>query len=175
MRLKLACYWCVSMFLFSPTTRGQDSRVISQTCMGAAMATAVCPHSNLPRAQEQQQHSCQIIQMTAKKYEYSPSQVHVTRGTKVEMKITAIDRDHGFTIATVLKGADPTTPAASRFYVGSRQGQLETKERQGDNDRICGAKSRVVRIQVLRPLRLGSRAHEGSTCCGSLRKVVNRR
>jgi cytochrome c oxidase subunit II len=83
MRLKLVCYLCVSMFLFFP---------------------------NLARAQEQQGQNFQVIRMTAKKYEYSPSPVHVKRGTKVQLKITAIDRDHGFTIATVPDGADPAGP-----------------------------------------------------------------
>lgn len=95
MRLKLACYLCVSMVLYSPSTRGQSS--------------------NLVRAHKQQEQNVQVIQMTAKKYEYSPSPVHVKQGTKVELKITAIDRDHGFTIATVPEGADQTTPAGLEF------------------------------------------------------------
>jgi len=40
----------------------------------------------------------QVVQMTAKKYEFSPAHVHVKLGMKVQLKITAIDRDHGFTI-----------------------------------------------------------------------------
>jgi cytochrome c oxidase subunit 2 len=43
----------------------------------------------------------QVIQVTAKKYEFSPSCVHVKAGTKVQLKITAIDHDHGFKIAIV--------------------------------------------------------------------------
>ena len=84
MRSKLACYLCVSMFLFSPSARKQEQNV-------------------------------QVVQMTAKKYEYSPSPVHVQQGTKVQLKITAIDRDHGFRIAAVPDGADPTGPAGLKF------------------------------------------------------------
>ena len=83
MRLKLACYLCASMFLLARNAG----------------------------TQEQQERSVQVIQMTAKKYEYSPSPLHVRLGTKVQLKITAIDRDHGFKIATVPAGADPTAPA----------------------------------------------------------------
>jgi heme/copper-type cytochrome/quinol oxidase subunit 2 len=114
MRLKFARYLCVSMFLFSPGTRGQDSRVTSQTSQGADGAADFYLHSNLPRAQEQQRN-IQVIQMTAKKYGYSPSPVHVKRGTKVQLKITAIDRDHGFTIAPVPEGADPTKTVGLEF------------------------------------------------------------
>ncbi|MGA3093252.1 MAG: cupredoxin domain-containing protein [Terriglobales bacterium] len=87
MRLQLACYLCVSTFLFSPSTVGQ----------------------------EQREQNVQVIQMTAKKYEYSPSPVHVKQGTRVRLKITAIDRDHGITIATVPEGADPAAPAGLEF------------------------------------------------------------
>lgn len=41
------------------------------------------------------------VQMTAKKYEFSPDTVEVNAGTKVIFKITALDRDHGFEIAGV--------------------------------------------------------------------------
>jgi heme/copper-type cytochrome/quinol oxidase subunit 2 len=46
-----------------------------------------------------------VIEITAKKYEYSTSPVHVKVGTKVQLKITAIDHDHGFKIASVPDGA----------------------------------------------------------------------
>jgi heme/copper-type cytochrome/quinol oxidase subunit 2 len=72
-------------------------------------------HSNILRARERQEQNIQLIQMTAKKYEYLPSPAHVKQGTKVQLKITATDRDHGFTIATVPEGADPTTPAGLEF------------------------------------------------------------
>lgn len=58
-------------------------------------------------AQEQQ---VSVIELTAKKYEYSPSPVHVKAGSKVQLKITAVDHDHGFKIANVPDGA----PAGSK-------------------------------------------------------------
>jgi cytochrome c oxidase subunit II len=50
----------------------------------------------------------QVIRMTARKYEFSPSPIHVKLGTKVQLKITALDRDHGFTIVRDPAGDDPT-------------------------------------------------------------------
>src|SRR5262249_17489359 len=38
------------------------------------------------------------VEMTAKKYEFSPSTVEVPAGTLVRFKITALDREHGFEI-----------------------------------------------------------------------------
>jgi cytochrome c oxidase subunit 2 len=38
------------------------------------------------------------IVMTAKKYEFSPSEIRVHQGDKVKLVITALDRKHGFQI-----------------------------------------------------------------------------
>jgi len=66
-------------------------------------------------------HYAQVVQMTAKKYDFSPAQVHVKRGMKIQLRITAIDRDHGFTIVSDPVGDDSsphtglvfTSPAGS--------------------------------------------------------------
>lgn len=44
--------------------------------------------------------------MTAKKYEFSPSPVHVKAGARVQLKITAIDRVHGFKIGAFPDGTE---------------------------------------------------------------------
>ena len=56
-----------------------------------------------------------VIEITAKKYEYSISPVHVKAGTKVQLKITATDHDHGFKIGTVPDGALPKGGAGLIF------------------------------------------------------------
>jgi cytochrome c oxidase subunit 2 len=52
-----------------------------------------------------QNQNTQVIEVTAKKYEYSPAPIHVKRGMKVQLKITATDHDHGFKIAALPDGA----------------------------------------------------------------------
>ena len=54
------------------------------------------------------------IQMTAKRYEFSPSVITVKKGEPVRLVITALDRDHGFKldafgIDQLLKKGIPTT------------------------------------------------------------------
>jgi cytochrome c oxidase subunit 2 len=39
------------------------------------------------------------IPMTAKKYEFSPSSIHVKKGEHVKLQIKALDHDHGFKLA----------------------------------------------------------------------------
>jgi len=54
-----------------------------------------------------QDQTIQVVELTAKKFEYSPAPVHVKTGTKVQLKITAVDHDHGFKIAAVPDGSEP--------------------------------------------------------------------
>ncbi len=59
-----------------------------------------------PLAVLAQDQDAQAIELTAKKYEYSGSPIHVKTGTKVQLKITATDHDHGFKINATLDGID---------------------------------------------------------------------
>jgi plastocyanin len=54
----------------------------------------------------QAEQDMQVIEMSAKKYEFSPSPVHVKAGTKVQLRITALDRAHGFKINLNPDGSD---------------------------------------------------------------------
>ena len=48
----------------------------------------------------------QVIDVTAKKYEFSPSPIRVKQGTKVQLKITATDHAHGFSITPFADGTE---------------------------------------------------------------------
>ena len=52
-----------------------------------------------PRPLSAQDQQVQVVELKAKKYEFLPSPIHVRAGTKVELKITAVDHDYGFRIA----------------------------------------------------------------------------
>ena len=73
-----------------------------------ALPLFAMPFSPSSSAQGQDQET-QVIELTAKKYEYSASPVHVKAGTKVQLKITATDHDHGFKIGTATDGADQSS------------------------------------------------------------------
>ena len=79
-------------------------RALAPTLSGFIVALAIClPQPSSVGAQNQ---DTQVIELVAKKYEYSPSPVHVKAGTKVQLKITTADHDHGFKIATVPDGSE---------------------------------------------------------------------
>jgi heme/copper-type cytochrome/quinol oxidase subunit 2 len=46
-----------------------------------------------------------IIEVSAKKYEFNPSSIHVKQGTKVQLRITATDHTHGFKIGAFPDGS----------------------------------------------------------------------
>lgn len=71
----------------------------------------------------------QTIEVTAKKYEYSPAPIHVKSGTKIQLKVTATDHDHGFSIATIPDGADSNAPAGLVFDSAQECWQLKKGER----------------------------------------------
>ncbi len=72
-------------------------RTLVPTLSAFSVALAFClPKPSPVAAQDQNAH---VIELVAKKYEYSPSPIHVKAGTKVQLKITAVDHDHGFKIA----------------------------------------------------------------------------
>jgi heme/copper-type cytochrome/quinol oxidase subunit 2 len=75
---------------------------------------------SLPEPTRANKQDVQVIEITAKKYEYSASPVHLKVGSKVQLKITAIDHDHGFKIGSVPDGASS----------GDRPGLVFTSEQE---------------------------------------------
>jgi cytochrome c oxidase subunit II len=54
------------------------------------------------------------INVTAKKFEFQPAEIHVKKGDQVKLLITAVDHDHGFKLETfhvdqLLKKGETTT------------------------------------------------------------------
>jgi cytochrome c oxidase subunit 2 len=63
----------------------------------------------------QRDQNAQVIEVTAKKFEFNPSAIHVKRGARVQLKITALDRTHGFKIHLYPDGADSRAEAGLIF------------------------------------------------------------
>lgn len=63
--------------------------------VGITAAAVICTQSSTARQETKE------VKMTAKRYEFSPSTVEVTAGTKIIFKITALDHEHGFEIENV--------------------------------------------------------------------------
>jgi len=79
-------------------------RALASTLSTLSVALVFCLSRPSPVVAQDQK--VQVIELMARKYEYSPSPVHVQAGTKVQLKITAVDHDHGFKIAVVPDGSE---------------------------------------------------------------------
>lgn len=81
-----------------------------------------------PRFAQARDQETQVIELSAKKYGYSPSPVHIKTGTKVQLKITATDHDPGFKIATVPDGSEPSGKPGLVFVSRQECWQLKKGE-----------------------------------------------
>jgi len=71
-----------------------------------------------------------IVAMTARKYEYSPNEIHLKKGTRVQLKIHPLDRTHGFKISLYPEGADQSGPPGLKFDAPQDSWKIEKdKER----------------------------------------------
>jgi cytochrome c oxidase subunit 2 len=76
----------------------KKSKIRTLLSMVGALVLAPTMFFQQSRSVLAQDQNVQVIELAAKKYEYSPSPVHVKAGTKIQLKITATDHDHGFKI-----------------------------------------------------------------------------
>jgi cytochrome c oxidase subunit 2 len=64
------------------------------------------------RAQAQDaSNETKVIEVSAKKYEFTPADIHVKKGTTVELKVHSVDETHGIKLAITPEGSkDGSTP-----------------------------------------------------------------
>ena len=74
--------------------------------MGATLALTITTNAKSPYAVPSAADDVQVINVTAKKYEFNPSPIQVKAGTRVQLRITATDRAHGFKISEFPEGVD---------------------------------------------------------------------
>ena len=108
------------------------SNLIRYLCVPMVLSSLALGHD--PKRAPIQDEDAQVIQITAKKYEFSPSHVRFKQGMRVRLKITALDRDHGFKCAIVPDGADPSDHPGLEFT--SLQGSDGWKLKKGKETTI---------------------------------------
>jgi cytochrome c oxidase subunit II len=101
-------------------------RILVYALAAFSLALAVCRLPSKPVLAQDQK--VQVIEVRAKKYEYSGSPIHVKAGTKVQLKITATDHDHGFKINPTPDGVDSNGPAGLVFTSHQECWQLKKGE-----------------------------------------------
>lgn len=79
-------------------------------------------------AQSKAEESVQVVEMTAKKYDYSPNEIRVKMGGCVQLKIRATDRTHGFKIRLYPEGTPEKGDPGLRM--ADNQNNFKLKENQ---------------------------------------------
>jgi cytochrome c oxidase subunit 2 len=57
----------------------------------------------------------QVIEMTGDKYAFAPAEIHVKKGTRVQLKLHSVDKEHGIKIDIYAEGAKKDGPPGLRF------------------------------------------------------------
>ena len=105
--------------------------------------------------------SVQTIEVTAKKYDFTPSLIRVKQGATVRLKITASDRTHGFRIDIYPDRRKRQGQARPRIHVDA--GVHQAREEYPGDGGIRGPYAGNIHVQVLRSLWLRARTYEGPT------------
>ena len=111
--------------------------------MGLAVAQPGSTQSAAPQVK--------VIEMTAKKYDYTPSEIRVKKGTRVQLKIRATDRTHGFKIALYPEGAGESGAPGLKF------------DPQQENWKLAENEERIIEFVAERA---GSYPFKCSVFCG---------
>jgi plastocyanin len=68
-----------------------------------------------PHYQESSAPATQVVEMTGDKYAFSPAEIHVKKGTRVQIKLHSVDKEHGIKIDSFTEGAKKNRPPGLRF------------------------------------------------------------
>jgi cytochrome c oxidase subunit II len=84
---------------------------------GAYNITEYPVPSEIKTGQEQSPKSGQVIKITAKKFEYSPSQITIKKGVATVLEFTSLDTAHGFNCPDLKVRTDINPGSATRLTI----------------------------------------------------------
>jgi len=68
-----------------------------------------------------------VIEVSAKKYEFAPAEIHVKKGERVELRVHSVDDTHGIKIDVYPEGAKDKTAQGLVFDHPEANGKVEKK------------------------------------------------
>ena len=80
--------------------------LLTSLLVGALLVLISSAVPSSPRPLPTPANDVQVIEVTAKKYEFNPSPIRVKQGEKVQLRITASDHTHGFRIRAYPEGGE---------------------------------------------------------------------
>jgi cytochrome c oxidase subunit 2 len=83
------------------------------------------------RAQAQDANGeTKVIEVSAKKYQFDPTEIHVKKGTTVELKVHSVDDTHGIKLALVPEGSKSDSTPGLLFDKPEDNGKVEKDQDQ---------------------------------------------
>lgn len=87
---------------------------------------AVVIHGDFVRVIAAAQTSApRVIEVSAKKYEFTPAEIHVKQGARVELKVHSVDETHGIKIDVYPEGAKDKSKPGLLFDHPETNGKVE--------------------------------------------------
>ena len=105
-------------------------RSLSVTMVFAALSLAVGSAGQQSHMVKAAGEEVQVIEVTARKYQFNPAEIRVKKGTKIRLKIRAIDRTHGFRISLYPERAERSGAPGLRFASQHESWKLEKDREQ---------------------------------------------
>jgi cytochrome c oxidase subunit II len=65
-----------------------------------------------------------VVEVSAKKYEFSPAEIHVKQGEKVELKVHSVDETHGVKLSLYPEGAKDKKEVGLVFDTTAENGKV---------------------------------------------------
>jgi cytochrome c oxidase subunit 2 len=90
--------------------------------IAAQWAAAQSPPEQSP---SKQVDTPQVIEVSAKKYEFMPGEIHVRKGAKVELKIHSEDETHGIKLNDRAEGTAETSAPGLLFEEPDQNGKVK--------------------------------------------------
>jgi cytochrome c oxidase subunit 2 len=74
--------------------------------------------------------SRKVIEVSAKKYEFDPAEIHVKKGSKVELKVHSVDETHGIKLSLTPEGSKEKSSPGLIFDKPEDNGKVEKDQDQ---------------------------------------------
>jgi cytochrome c oxidase subunit II len=95
---------------------------LATVLVGVSMVTAWMAFG---QSAEKQTEAPKVIEVSAKKYEFNPTEIRVKAGTKVELKVHSVDETHGVKLSVYPEGAKAKGTPGLLFDQPGENGKVE--------------------------------------------------
>lgn len=116
---------------------------------GDTVETIAAPQTSAPR----------VVEVSARKYEFTPAEIHVKKGERVELKVHSVDETHGMKISVYREGAKDKTKAGLLFDRPETNGKVEKNVDQVLD--FVGAEPGTYDLQCAKLCGMGHRHMQG--------------